>query len=602
MAQDSVFFSGSTLSNVDYHHGQLSPAIGVHNIQVMRANRENPDLGDGFGWTYSHAPNLAFWNNTFYLQYLSDTVGEHIPPSQTLLMSSKDGYNWSKPQIIFPPYDIPDGTVKEGESGVAKALQAVMHQRMGFYTAEDGRLLSLGYYGICMHKKDGPNDGMGIGRVVREIYPDGAFGPIYFIRYNKKWNAKNTDYPFYTSSKDKSFVKACDELMSKPLMMQQWNEEQDRDDKLIPMNEEYKAFCFYHLPDGRTVGLWKHALFALSEDEGKTWTKPSISPGFVTKNAKIWGQKTSDGKYLTVYNPSEFRWPLALSVSDDGLEYTNLLLINGEITTMRYGGNYKSYGPQYVRGIIEGNGTPPDKNAWLTYSMNKEDIWISKIPVPVEDKIDADLEDVFNDIAAGHELDKWNIYSPLWAPVKIENFEEEKMLTLHDSDPFDYAKASRLFPESTKMSIEFELIANQNNHGSLYIEIEDKKGSPAIRLVFDDDSLFKLKDGYRMSGITNYEAEKAYQIRIDLDVKLRKYTVYVDGKKKTRNFFNPVHSIERITFRTGAIRRFPDADTPTDQNFDVPNDGKPIDEAVFYIKSLKTINSISEPGIQTDTK
>ena len=90
------------------------------------------------------------------------------------------------------------------------------------------------------------------------------------------------------------------------------------------------------------------------------------APGFVNANAKIWGQKTSDGKYATVYNPSEFRWPLAIIVSDDGLNYKNLLLVNGEITSMRYGGAYKSYGPQYVRGIQEMDGTPPDGNMWVT--------------------------------------------------------------------------------------------------------------------------------------------------------------------------------------------------------------------------------------------
>ena len=42
--QDSVFYSGKTLSNVDYHHGQLPLARGIHNIQVMRASREHPGL------------------------------------------------------------------------------------------------------------------------------------------------------------------------------------------------------------------------------------------------------------------------------------------------------------------------------------------------------------------------------------------------------------------------------------------------------------------------------------------------------------------------------------------------------------------------------
>jgi hypothetical protein len=89
--QDTVRYIGTTLSNVDYHHGQLSPAVGVHNIQIMRANREIKDSTTGFGWTYNHAPMLTYWNNTFFVEYLSNPVGEHIAPGQSLLQTSKDG-------------------------------------------------------------------------------------------------------------------------------------------------------------------------------------------------------------------------------------------------------------------------------------------------------------------------------------------------------------------------------------------------------------------------------------------------------------------------------------------------------------------------------
>src|SRR6201991_3825004 len=400
-AQDTVHYTGNTVVNVDYHHGQLTPAVGVHNIQVFRANREHPELADGFGFTYNHAPMLAYWNNTFYVEYLSDKVGESVPPGQTLVLTSKDGQTWSKPQVVFPQYKIPDGTTKEGHTIVAKDLYSVMHQRMGWFTAKDGRLYVLGFYGICLEPHDDPNDGLGIGRVVREVLPNGKYGPVYFIHYNPKWNEQNTSYPFYKTSKDKGFIQACDELMATPLMMMQWAEETDRQDPLIPLHKDYKAFNFYHLSDGRAVGLWKNALTGISKDEGRTWSAVTRAPHFVNANAKIWGQKVSDGSYVTVYNPSEFRWPLAISTSKDGLDYTNLLLVQGEISTARYGGNYKSYGPQYTRGIEEGNGVPPDGNIWITYSMNKEDIWVGTIPVPVTAGVNADVNDVFDQLPAG---------------------------------------------------------------------------------------------------------------------------------------------------------------------------------------------------------
>jgi hypothetical protein len=592
-SQDIVHYSGNTLVNIDYHHGQLSPVIGVHNIQVFRANREHPEMAEGCGWTYNHAPMLAYWNGSFFLEYLSDSVSESVAPGQTLLLTSKDGYNWGKPAILFPRYKIPDGTEKETEKDgklVAHNLYSVMHQRMGFYVSKKNRLLILAYYGISMNDRDAPNDGKGIGRVVREAYPDGHYGPIYFVHYNAAWNEKTTSYPFYTKSKDKGFIDACNELMANPLMMQQWNEESDKNDPLIPITKDYKAFCFYHLPDGRAVGLWKNALTSISSDGGKTWLSPVRAPKFVNSNAKIWGQRTSDGRYATVYNPSEFRWPLALSVSENGLDYTNLLLVQGEISTMRYGGRFKNGGPQYVRGIIEGNGTPLGGNMWLTYSMNKEDIWVAEVPIPVKNKVDEPVNDVFNEMTLGEETKFWNIYSPLLATVKIEKTTDgTRCLVLRDKDKFDFAKAERVFPTSKKLTVAFTLTAAQNDRGALQVELQNAKGTTAVRLVFDSTGTCKSKTGYRYSRVMMYKAGEQYDFKISFDTDARFYTVNVNGKDVQRGlFFAPVDSLERIVFRTGEQRYLPNAETPSEQTFDMPDAGGQDAETVFYIKSFKT--------------
>ncbi len=590
-AQDTIRYTGSTLSNVDYHSGQLPLAMGVHNIQVMRCNRNDTIAAFGYGWTYNHAPMLAYWNNLFYLEYLSNPIGEHEGAGQTLLVTSKNGYNWGNPVIIFPPCKIPDGTVKAGKTDIAKNTFAVMHQRIGFYTAKNNRLLALGYYGMVLAPKDDPNDGKGIGRVVREINKDGSFGAIYFLRYNHAFNEKNTSYPFYKTSKNNNFVAACDELLASPLQMQQMVEEADKDDPLIPLKKDFKAFNYYHLPDGRAVGLWKYALTSITKDDGKTWTyNPTRAPGFVNANAKIWGQKTSDGKYATVYNPSEFRWPLALSVSDNGIEYKNLLLVNGEISSLRYGGAYKSYGPQYVRGIQEMDGNPPGGNMWVTYSMNKEDIWVSSIPVPVKDKTTEQVNDVFAEMKKGEELKDWNIYSPLWSPVAIERMGDgNKVLSLKDSDPFDFAKAERLFPPSKKITVAFSIVPFQQDRGLLEIEMMDAKGTPCIRLSFDSTGNIITKAGYRNKSIGTYKAGEQYNLIIELNTATRFYQVTINGKNTGNNLcFAPVASVERISFRTGSIRRFPDADTPTDQSYDLPNAGGREKESVYYLKYLTT--------------
>ena len=52
---------------------------------------------------------------------------------------------------------------------------------------------------------------------MREVHPDGTFGPIYFIRYCQQhgWNEHNTNYPLYTASPDEGFKRACEALLTR---------------------------------------------------------------------------------------------------------------------------------------------------------------------------------------------------------------------------------------------------------------------------------------------------------------------------------------------------------------------------------------------------
>jgi hypothetical protein len=231
------------------------------------------------------------------------------------------------------------------------------------------------------------------------------------------------------------------------------------------------------------------------------------------------------------------------------------------------------------------DGTPPDKNLWVTYSMNKEDIWVSKIPVPVKDKVINHVNDVFASMKNGEELDQWNLYSPLWCRTVIS----DKKLTLADSDPFDYAKAERVFPGSKRIAVEFSIAAQQDNFGLLEIELVDKKGTPCLRLILDSSGSILTRQGYRDKSLGKYNAGETMTIKIELNTATRFYSVSINGKNPSNNLcFAPVESVERIVFRTGITRRFPDADTPTDQDYDLPNPDRRDKEAVYMIHYLKT--------------
>ena len=590
-AEDLIHYTGDKLSNPNRHDGGLSPVVGVHNIQTMRANRRY-DLyhQNENGWTYNHQPMMAYWNGKFYMHYLSNPVDEHVGAGRTLLQTSDDGYNWTAPEVLFPVYPVPDGFTKDGVDGVAKNLDAVMHQRVGFYVSKSGRLLAIGNYGIALHPKDDPNDGNGIGRVVREILPDGTFGPIYFIYYNHDFNEKNTIYPNFRKSKDKGFREACQEILDNPLYRMQMVEEADRNDPMLPLKNPYKAFCWYTLPNGDIASLWKHALTSVSKDGGNTWYEPvNRAKGFVNSNAKIWGQKLSDGTYATVYNPSEYRWPLGISLSSDGLNYTTLNLVHGEVPPIRYAGQYKSYGPQYVRGIQEGNGTPEDGDLWLTYSVGKEDMWVARVPVPVQTVATAHANDNFADFGKLSDLTMWNIYSPVWAPVSLEKKDGNTWLTLADKDPFDVSKVERKIPPTRELSVEFDIVAEQNDHGNLLIEFVDDEGTACARLDLTPDGEFRSKGGARYGKILNYEPGKPYHVKVDLTLDNRNSTVYVNGEKRaTRMLFAPVKAVERVVFRTGDHSSFPNVDTEADSYNDNPRANDVDREAKFRIANFKT--------------
>ena len=652
--RDVVHYSGTTIARPERHDGGLKPVVGVHTIQTLRAERP----ADGALWAsngcglYNHQPMLACWNGRFYLHFLTDPRHEHEAPGKTMMQTSPDGYTWTAPTELFPEYPVPEGWTKESRPDLPAAhnLKAVMHQRVGWYGAYGANgangphkphkavLLATGSYGICLTMKDDPNDGNGIGRVVRRVYEDGSLGPIYFIYYNHGFSERNTVFPYYKKSKDKALVAAVDQMLADPMQRMQWVEEADRNDPLIPLNKPYKAFCGYTLPDGRKVGLWKHAVTSISADGGNTWRQGPIvgepgkigcdrAPGFVNSNAKIWGQRLSDGTYATVYNPSEYRWPLAISLSADGLDYTTLSLINGEVTPLRHGGQYKSYGPQYVRGI-ESSSSPsegstidnPSKvetieaplgvvggapDLWVTYSNNKEDMWVSRIPVPVRLDATTHASGSFLQYAKLADMTDWNLYSPLWASVALDG----QWLTLSDSDPYDYAKVERVIPNTKELQVEFDLRLDQTDHGELDIEFVDDEGTVCSRIVADSTGAIRVKGGARYGTLLKkYEPGVTYHVKAVLSCDLHRatYTISPIGPmspmspmspmrpmgpmgpigKCTRQFDTPVESISRLVFRTGPLFKEPDTDTPADQLFDQPLADVRLPEARFAIANV----------------
>jgi hypothetical protein len=274
-----------------------------------------------------------------------------------------------------------------------------------------------------------------------------------------------------------------------------------------------------------------------------------------------------------------------------------MLLVQGEVPPRRFFGRWKDFGPCYTRGIVEGNGNPPGDDMWITYSMNKEDMWVSRIPLPIHSIIDNAIDDNFNRYKTDGNIFNWNIYSPLWAPISVKDFpnKSNKSLELRDKDPYDYARAIRIFKEGNQTEIDVKVLTKQTKAGMLEIDVVDRFGNRPVRIRFDQDGKIKAQNGEKEIILQNYVSEKWYDLKLIVKAQpYGHYHLYIGGKSvlSDANLAEAVLSVERLSFRTGPYRNIPNRKTPNEEpGPPLPGADDPVFEAVFYIDDVSIISN-----------
>lgn len=595
MAQnpETVFpsYTGSRAINEQKLDGGIPWAIGVHSYGVFRAFKHNGQAHDkeGLGYQFNHHPDIVFWKKRYWVSYQggpTDGAQGDKPPVPYFISHSSDGRSWEAPELLFPAIKF-------------KGEFTYMHSRMGFHVSSSGKLLAISFHG--RHKSPNGGGDNGVARVVREIVgieKNGRvkMGPVYAIRFNHAKTAEDTGLDFYTSASDSEFIKACDELVNNKLVTQQWFEEDRRADLYTAnmkttndgpnaeaKNTECKAFNWYTLPSGRIVGWWKGAAMAYSDDGWKTVSNINIDYDRLGEHrtAKMWGEKLSSGHYAMVFclntrphNPktdfSSARSPLVVMSSSDGLSYnSDRSVVFGDIPPGRYvnpplvGGlnDNRDGGAQYVRGISESNKNKPNTaepsgDMWLTYSVNKEDIWVSQVPKQVRYSEDKSINDNFQQYSSKNLFGDWIVISPAWAPITLAKEKRNLFMRLQDQDPYEYAKAMRVFPASNRVVVRFSMRCAVVSKGNLQIDITDKSGNVAVRLEIDHKNGLSLlrKDTAIVSQ--PIQSAKWFNVQIDIDSGKQEYRIAIDGKEIPGSipFMQTVGSVERLEIRTGQYR------------------------------------------------
>jgi len=238
--------------------------------------------------------------------------------------------------------------------------------------------------------------------------------------------------------------------------------------------------------------------------------------------------------------------------------------------------------------------------------MNKEDIWVCRVPAPIRASVEAQVNDLFDDLELGGVVTDWNIYSPLWAPVEVAGLPstKNKSLRLQDGDPYDYARATRVFPESKNISIAFKLLAEHADRGRLDVEILDAAGHCPVRLTWAETGTIQVNTGKVVNVVrplASFKANEWVEARLSVDAGQKRFSVSLDGKLVLADapFADDADSVERISFRTGEPRPIPREQAPVaggPPNESLyyagsvpPQTDHPIAPAVFHVDDVRTL-------------
>jgi hypothetical protein len=222
----------------------------------------------------------------------------------------------------------------------------------------------------------------------------------------------------------------------------------------------------------------------------------------------------------------------------------------------------------------------------------------------VRQRVSGPVHDTFDSLDAGGPVTDWNIYSPRWAPVGVADFPSaaNKSLELQDKDPYDYARAVRVFSETKSATVHFKVHAGQNHAGRLEVELTDRFGHRPIRLVFAEDGQLKILNGATPTPLASYRPGTWYDLGLKIDVANGRFDVSLDDKEvaSAAAFAEYVKSVDRISFRTGAHRDEPTLKTSTDRTPDrvSPNPDLPEPLAIYHVDDV-TITPADNLGSPT---
>jgi len=340
---------------------------------------------------YSHHAQIGHLQGTFFASWSNQEWGEDGPGQRVLCALSTNGKKWQPPFVCLPSMG---GMRKPQRSGRVLTAEAwvVVDAKMYVVAGVNDRpgptnTIEAGYETTAFgQKRMLVGKRVGWGRVARSVAPNGDMGPIFWLVDDPP--APIEDFPQYPDAQDPQFREVANQInhyLANPVHMPAWDFLNHTDSPLAADHQRLGEPTAYRRPDGVIVKLSRgggsHRMYvSLSKDQGKTWTIP-VQTDIPDSPSKAVTGTLPNGKTYLIGNQIQSsvrghtRDPLVISLSSDGKTFNWAAAIRHGTPPLRYPGKSKDHGFQYPSAIVVG------KSLWVIYSINKEDVAISRIPL-----------------------------------------------------------------------------------------------------------------------------------------------------------------------------------------------------------------------------
>jgi hypothetical protein len=323
---------------------------------------------------YNHGPLICDDNGTLLVSWFSHEQYEGAAGTRILYCCSTNGESWSEPQMLF---DSIGPMAEKGELGTVLSPQ--------WYTINGRIYAAARLKKITAWEKSGTSISPvyeNVRWIVRPVQDGGI------VASNCYWLA-STVPEGYEAENIRPYRFAADETVREDLAdLQVWISERGQRYSIPKPVDGAANLCeasYFFRPDGTEVGVYRDAnnslrLYSSVRDVvTQTW-KQALKTNIPDSSSKTTSGTLPDGTAYMIGNFLHQLWlrdPLMIALSSDGIHFNRAYVIRrgAEECREKIPGDFKGPGYQYPNACISGT------NLWVTYSIGKEQIAASAIPL-----------------------------------------------------------------------------------------------------------------------------------------------------------------------------------------------------------------------------